>query len=68
MSFQKNIIQSDWWTDNNAHFGGDVFDYGFQEMLEGHDASEGPAFSKRNYLVDIKNVDEAIFLKFRADD
>lgn len=28
-------------------------------MLDGHDVSDGPGFSKRNYVVNIKNIDEA---------
>lgn len=60
MAFQKNIIQNDWWTDNDSHFDTTRFDYGYNDMIDGHDVSEGPGFSKRNYIVNIKNIDEAI--------
>ena len=59
MGFQKNIIQNDQQTDNDSHFDTTRFDYGYNNMLDGHDVSDGPGFSKRNYVVNIKNIDEA---------
>lgn len=60
MGLHKNIIQNDWWTDNDEYWNLDRFSSDYNNIADGHDMSEGPAFAKRNYIVDIKNPDEAI--------
>lgn len=60
MGLQKNIIQPDWWSENDEHFNVDRFSSAYDEMVDGHEVSEGPGFSKRNWIVSIKNPNEAI--------
>ena len=40
MGLQKNIIQPDWWSENDEHFNVDRFSSAYDEMVDGHEVSE----------------------------